>query len=462
MRITCLAWLLCWVLVLSCSDSDAGGNGEVTAPIGGGSGATSSGGAGGAGGATTAGAGAGGNAGASSPGEGGIDGGSSGNGVSGDGASGAAPDGGSGSSGDAGSAPPSEVAGCNDARLLEPPEDPAARGPWPVGVRTVRVSNLDVEVWYPAELGSQSGKNQVTYDIRVWLPESERAKISDAESPLQTCDCYRDLPLDAERGPYPGVIYIHGTAAFRSASLAQMTHWASRGFIVAATDHHGLYLGDSLANFSFGACAGSGIAQDLSGNVDSMIAALTMTSGELAFLSGKLDMTRIAIAGHSAGASAASAMSDKPGVRLLMPLAGGGPVTASSTLQSVLFLGGMSDAVVSYDGVRNGYDGSVSPKRIVGITNAGHLVMTELCDLKNGDGESILTIAQAADICSAGLAGFLFDCEPSYLEEAKGTAIVNYATTAALEETLHCADRSSQFAQLQSRLPDVGEFLQAP
>jgi hypothetical protein len=263
------------------------------------------------------------------------------------------------------------------------------------------------------------------------------------------------------RGPYPGVIYIHGTAAFRSASLAQMTHWASRGFVVAATDHHGLYLGDSLAGFSFGACAGSGIAQNLSGDVDSMIAALTMTSGELAFLSGKLDMTRVAIAGHSAGASAASAMSDKPGVRLLMPLAGGGPVAASSTLQSVLFLGGMSDAVVSYDGVRDGYVGSVSPKRIVGIANAGHLVMTELCELKNGDGESILTIAQDTGICSAGLAGFLFDCQPSYLEEAKGTAIVSYATTAALEETLHCADRSSQFAQLQSRLPDVGEFLEA-
>jgi hypothetical protein len=52
-------------------------------------------------------------------------------------------------------------------------------------------------------------------------------------------------------------------------------------------------------------------------------------------------------------------------------------------------------------------------------------------------------------------------CQPSYLAEAKGTAIVNYATTAALEETLHCADRSNQFAQLQSRLPDVGESLEA-
>jgi len=46
--------------------------------------------------------------------------------------------------------------------------------------------------------------------------------------------------------------------------------------------------------------------------------------------------------------------------------------------------------------------------------------------------------------------------EAGVLEESKGTAIVSYATTAALEETLHCADRSSQFSQLQSRLPDVG------
>jgi hypothetical protein len=446
----------CWVLLAACSGNDS-------SPITAGTNASGSGGAGGggAGGANAAGAGGSANAGAMSE-DAGSNAGNGGNGASGvGGADAEAPDGGSGSSADAGEGPPPEVAGCDGARLLEPPEDPAARGPWPVGVRTVRVGNLDVEVWYPAELGSESSASEVTYDIRVWLPESERAKISDAKTPLQSCDCYRDLPLDTEHGPYPGVIYIHGTAAFRSASLAQMTHWASRGFVVAATDHHGLYLADSLSAFSFGQCAGSGIAQDLSGDVDAMLAALSAASGELAFLSGTLDMTRVAIAGHSAGASAASAMSDKPGVRLLMPLAGGGAVTASSTLQSVLFLGGMSDAVVSYDAVRSGYDGSVSPKRIVGIENAGHLVMTELCDLKNADGESILTIAQASGICSADLAGFLFDCLPTYLQESKGTEIVNYATTAALEETLHCADRSSQLEQLQSRLPDVGEFMQA-
>ena len=46
------------------------------------------------------------------------------------------------------------------------------------------------------------------------------------------------------------IIFAHGTAGFRHQSLAQMTHWASHGFVVAAVDHPGLKLGDLLA-FSF-------------------------------------------------------------------------------------------------------------------------------------------------------------------------------------------------------------------
>ena len=46
--------------------------------------------------------------------------------------------------------------------------------------------------------------------------------------------------------------------------------------------------------------------------------------------------------------------------------------------------------------------------------------------------------------------------DPSYLGQAIGTEIVNYATTAALEETLHCRDRDAAFAEMQALYPDVG------
>ena len=137
------------------------------------------------------------------------------------------------------------LAGCDGASLLAPPADLAAPGPWPVGVRTAKVGNLTVEIWYPAQVGSDAGKPTERYDIRLQLPASEAAKIPDADNPWQDCDCVRDLPLDDAHGPYPVVLFVHGTASFRHQSLHQMTHWASRGFVVVAADHPGLKLGDN-------------------------------------------------------------------------------------------------------------------------------------------------------------------------------------------------------------------------
>ena len=85
--------------------------------------------------------------------------------------------------------------------------------------------------------GFEAGAEKVRYDIRDELPASERGKIPDAENPWQDCDCYRDLPLDETHGPYPVVVFVHGTAAFRHQSLPIVTHWASRGFVVLALDH---------------------------------------------------------------------------------------------------------------------------------------------------------------------------------------------------------------------------------
>jgi hypothetical protein len=43
-----------------------------------------------------------------------------------------------------------------------------------------------------------------------------------------------------------------------------------------------------------------------------------------------------------------------------------------------------------------------------------------------------------------------------------GPEIVNYATTAALEETLHCVDRSAAFAMLQTKFSQVSDFQHTP
>lgn len=104
------------------------------------------------------------------------------------------------------------------------PADTSARGPWAVGVRTVTVGGLTHEVWYPARRGSESGKAKKVYDLRYAIPADARPKITDEKAPRQPCDCIDDLPIDAERGPYPVVVFFHGTAGFRTQSLSQMTH----------------------------------------------------------------------------------------------------------------------------------------------------------------------------------------------------------------------------------------------
>ena len=171
-------------------------------------------------------------------------------------------------------APPETAAGCGGAVRYAPPEDPAEPGPYPVGVRTVDVDGLLVDVWYPAALGSVG--EPVRYDIRDALGSKDRALIPDDDAPYQVCDCARDLPVDAATGPFPAVVFVHGTASFRNQSLTTVTHWASRGFVVVAADHPGLTLADTLALLCPGDPSGT---TDLVGDIETLTTALAAPSG---------------------------------------------------------------------------------------------------------------------------------------------------------------------------------------
>lgn len=53
--------------------------------------------------------------------------------------------------------------------------------------------------------------------------------------------------------------------------------------------------------------------------------------------------------------------------------------------------------------------------------------------------------------------GFLFDCDPAHVSGPEGWAIVNYATTAVLEETLQCRPADGLAAHERSA-PGVAEY----
>jgi dienelactone hydrolase len=384
---------------------------------------------------------------------------------------------GSGATAGTGAAGMAAAADCGK-NLLAIPDDVSVRGPWDIGVRTVQVGRLKTEVMYPAEPGSTTGKPEATYDLREWLPAEDRDKVPTANSPRVGPFgglLYRDVPVDSAHGPYPLVIFIHGTASMRIASGTLNAHWASRGFVVLAADYPGLGLTDKL-NETCGRDAGT---QDLPGDVDAQIAALNSGSGDLAFLKGRVDMTRLAISGHSQGGCVSAELSGVKGVQVVMPLSGSMP-SSTPTLKSLLYVSGMSDQVIGYDSALIGnvvcsvgassskaaYADSVvmGPKRVVGITGGGHLVPTDLCQ-NNAQGRNAIQEAQADGVCgidTAVIIGLpaLFDC--GMIDLKKGLDAVIYPTTAALEETLHCMDRTKAWADMRMKLPQIGEFEHTP
>ncbi|UJR82729.1 alpha/beta hydrolase family protein [Sandaracinus amylolyticus] len=350
--------------------------------------------------------------------------------------------------------------GCASSTRLEVPDEPEARGPWPVGVRTVTVGRLTADVWYPAQLGSEAGVAPATYDIRDWLPESQRgdAVIPDADNLLQTCDCHRDLPVDADHGPYPAIVFVHGTAAFRTQSLSFLTHWASRGFVVIATDHPGLYLGDLLALVCRDPRMGPRMLEE---DVDAMLDALRATSGDLAWLAERVDPARIGLAGHSAGGIVTS-LSDRAGVRVVIGLSSNGAAREDPGLEGSLFVAATDDAVVPYASTVSAYEGSPDPKWLVGIEGSGHLAPSDLCDLENADGQNMLEVAQEHGVCGAQFAGMLFDCQEGHIDPEAARVVGRAITTAVLEQILWCTDRSAAIAAIPERLEHVEELRSAP
>lgn len=347
-----------------------------------------------------------------------------------------------------------DVPGCTGGSFIPVPKDTSLPGPWPVGARTVAVGDLTVEVWYPAALASEAGQEKIRYDIRTGLPDAEQGKVSDADNPWQTCECWRDLPLDEDHGPYPAVLFVHGTAGFRSQSLEHMVHWASRGFVVLAADHPGLWLKDLLGSL----CGVPNVPQDLAGDLAQMLAAIEAPAGDLAFLADHVDADRIGMAGHSAGGGAIAGSGAS--ARVLIPMAAGG-VEAGAALESTLILGALSDQVVAYSEQQSGFESSPAPKRLVGIAEAGHLAFSSLCSLKNAQGQDFLAIAEANDVCGAQFASFLFDCSPDYTPDATNWEIAQFASSAVLESVLRCTDAADNFAELQTKFPEVAEYQEA-
>lgn len=345
--------------------------------------------------------------------------------------------------------------------LLKNPADPSALGPYPVGsvLGSVDLGEdrvVTVEVWYPAKVGSEKGKTALTYDVRENMPPPQHKKLeNDANVTRQYCDCYRDVPV--ADGVFPVLVMIHGTAAFRSASMHQQTHWASRGFVVAAADHPGIQLYDLMNVVN----AKLPPRTDQSGDARGMLEALEKGTGNgFDVLNGHMDFTKVGIAGHSAGGGALRNMGDVADV--LIPMAGGSP-NPGDRLKSTLVLAAQNDTIVNYaSDLRNYHNSKAFPKRFAAAERLGHLFCTDLCYIGASAG-GVVNIAFDAGIWTAKAFEGLGSNGCEYLNPTKGTDFLapkcawqftNYATSAAFEEVLRCdKDMATALANMKTQIP---------
>jgi len=325
---------------------------------------------------------------------------------------------------------------CGSIQLRPIPVDPSVRGPWPVGSQTVTVSGLKTEVWYPAVPGSEAGKSKDWIDTREYMPESDPIPTD----PAFQIDSYKDLPLDTDYGPYPVIVYVHGTGSFRQASHALFTHWASRGFVVLCADNPGIMLGDLLE----GGC-GALLSADQEGDTQTLLRAVRNPSSQLAFLAGHIAGNRIGLGGHSAGGVAISDLGDESGVMVIIPMASGG-VEEGSNVVSSMMMGGLDDQAATADIVRSAYEDVTFKKRLVHIPDAGHMAFCSVCGIVTSTDEDL-----------GALAGIANDgCGEQYMDPALSTEIINFASTAVYEETLRCSTTAAaQIDSISSRYPGV-------
>ncbi len=216
------------------------------------------------------------------------------------------------------SAPPSEPAPETPEPLPFEPAgpshapDPAAAGPFPVGVRTViwedggrrwpdgRARTITVEVWYPAVEAARLPEDQqgASYDIRSVLTADQQAQTASLELPLLHTFAVRDAAPRSDRGAFPLIVFSHGMAGMRWQSTYLTVFLASHGYVVAAPDHEGDRMEDALRG------AHEPTTFSLEHRPKDVIYVLNrlarLKEGDP--LHGLVDMERVGLAGHSFGA----------------------------------------------------------------------------------------------------------------------------------------------------------------
>lgn len=283
----------------------------------------------------------------------------------------------------------------------------AAAGPYKAGVAYETTPEGDtVVVYYPVDPASTVGKATYTINLLRWFTGSPTAPIpaglpQNLPTTLAT-SAYMHVPISA-KGPFPVVLFSHGFGGYPEQSSFLTDHLATWGFVVVAPDHRTRDLKAVIGGTS------KDNHQDLTDlrQALALVSSMNATPGTL--LTGKLDLTRVASLGHSAGGGAAIALAADKNIRTYIGMA---PVPETPPpSKPALIMQGTTDKVVPAKGTLKLYATLKSPKRLVLIDGGGHNVFDDGCTIGAAQGGLVAFIktlklapafqAEATDGCSA-------------------------------------------------------------
>ena len=279
---------------------------------------------------------------------------------------------------------------------------PIPTGPEPVGTRVLWLVDsarpdpylhsgakreLLVRFWYPANLVQACKKADYT-SPRVWSYFSQLAGVHLPEVITNSC---MDAPLT--EGAHPVVVFTHGyTGTFTDYTFI-FEDLASRGYIVASVDHTyeatavefpdgrfakstlGSHFGDTWRGDNATLTLATSVRlQDLRFVVTELKRLNTEVDGPFA---GKLDVSRIAIAGHSMGGAAAFlALAQDPRLKAAVVLDGYLPSALIRPTQKPVFILRTNDMNVDADQCRL-WSSLRGPRVFVNLNGAEHLTPSD-------------------------------------------------------------------------------------